>query len=117
MISHRSQMDDENMTHDVSEENKSIVCRRLYVIMRLRFYFLLRPIFHARTPTVDPCSSRWGGHGRLTKARDNSALFVIDFTWCYTPVITQNIFNDTLDIDKRFVFFQMEFVFVNIHVA
>ena len=39
MISHRSQMDDENMTCDVSEENKSIVCRRLYVMLRLPFFF------------------------------------------------------------------------------
>ena len=44
MISHRSEKDDENMTYDVSEENKSIIWRRLYVIMRL-FCFLLWSYF------------------------------------------------------------------------
>ena len=31
--------------------------------------------------------------------------------------IVQNKFHDFLDIHKRFVFIQLEFVFVNIHVA
>ena len=61
-------MDDENMTYDVSEENGSIICRRLYVLMRLSFF--------------------------------------------YSDYISR-----FLDIHKRFVFIQMEFVLVISYVA
>ena len=60
MISHCSQMDDENMTYDVSEENGSIICRRLYVLMCLSFFFLLR--LHFTIPSTfinDLFLSRW----------------------------------------------------------
>ena len=77
MISQLSQMDDENMTYDVSEENKSIVWRRLYVIMRLSF-FLLRPYFTIPSSFMnDLLLSSWNLFlSTFTSRKKNNVLFL-----------------------------------------